>query len=168
MLESAQESQVSSEEYELNLAHLRNVARDKGVEMIFQTYAANVIIGPTDSLLPAFATCGGKQCWIEAILAGLLKITRLPNRNIASIVFDLQRQAIRAFSHSFYSSRSSTAQVTKRMGNDCWLQARTTSISGLMVFETFYTLGNSIWFPDSVAFELKCVFYHRHTCCIPS
>ncbi|KAL7963221.1 amidase signature domain-containing protein [Trichoderma compactum] len=50
---------VSATEYDLLLAHMRKVARDSGVERVFQTHGVNVIIGPADGFISTMATSGG-------------------------------------------------------------------------------------------------------------
>ena len=47
-------------EYQRHLAHLREVARDRGFEKVFDTHGVDVIIGPTDSDLRSLAAAGGK------------------------------------------------------------------------------------------------------------
>ncbi|OQE17313.1 hypothetical protein PENSTE_c021G09390 [Penicillium steckii] len=46
-------------EYQRHLAHLREVARDRGFEKVFDTHGVDVIIGPTDSDLRSLAAAGG-------------------------------------------------------------------------------------------------------------
>ncbi len=55
----AQTQNVSAEDYDRYLGHLRKVARDRGAESVFQEYGADVIIGPADGPLPSIAACGG-------------------------------------------------------------------------------------------------------------
>lgn len=50
---------MSSEDYDRHLAHLRQVARDEGVDRVLSTYGVDVILGPTDSGLTSIATAGG-------------------------------------------------------------------------------------------------------------
>ncbi|KAM6481339.1 hypothetical protein HDV62DRAFT_76684, partial [Trichoderma sp. SZMC 28011] len=38
---------------------MRKVARDSGVESVFQTYGVNVIIGPADGFISTMASSGG-------------------------------------------------------------------------------------------------------------
>ncbi|KAK3941391.1 amidase signature domain-containing protein [Diplogelasinospora grovesii] len=50
---------TSIETYERHLQHLRNVARDRGVDHVLKSYGVDVILGPTDSGLTSMATGGG-------------------------------------------------------------------------------------------------------------
>ncbi|KAJ5132381.1 hypothetical protein N7448_006539 [Penicillium atrosanguineum] len=58
-LVSSQELDLSSEDYDRHLAHLRKVARDEGIEKVLGTYDVDVILGPTDCSLTSMATAGG-------------------------------------------------------------------------------------------------------------
>lgn len=60
ILIDSQEQDMSSEEYDRHLAHLRQVARNEGVERVLSTYGVDVILGPTDCGLTTIATAGGK------------------------------------------------------------------------------------------------------------
>jgi amidase len=57
---NSQEQNMSSEDYDRHLAHLRKVARDEGVDRVLNTYGVDVILGPTDCGLTSMATAGGK------------------------------------------------------------------------------------------------------------
>lgn len=57
----SQNQNTSAEDYERHLLHLRSVARDRGVERVFEIYGVDVILGPTDSGLTSLATGGGKK-----------------------------------------------------------------------------------------------------------
>ncbi|KAL7804413.1 amidase signature domain-containing protein [Trichoderma afarasin] len=50
---------VSATEYDRLFAYMRKVARDLGVERVFQTHGVNVIIGPADGFISTMATSGG-------------------------------------------------------------------------------------------------------------
>jgi hypothetical protein len=41
-------------------AHVRNVARDSGVDRVFQTHGVNVIIGPADGFISTMAASSGE------------------------------------------------------------------------------------------------------------
>jgi amidase len=56
----SQNNTISPEVYERHLQHLRHVARDRGVERVLETYAVDVILGPTDSGLTSMAAAGGE------------------------------------------------------------------------------------------------------------
>ncbi|KAL6795156.1 amidase signature domain-containing protein [Trichoderma sp. SZMC 28012] len=45
--------------YDRLFAYMRKVARDLGVERVFQTHGVNVIIGPADGFISTMATSGG-------------------------------------------------------------------------------------------------------------
>ncbi|KAJ5098877.1 hypothetical protein N7532_005878 [Penicillium argentinense] len=55
----AEDQTTSPAEYERHLAHLREVARDRGIEKVLQEHGVDVIIGPTDSNLRSLAAAGG-------------------------------------------------------------------------------------------------------------
>lgn len=57
----SQNQNTSAEDYERHMLHLRNVARDRGVERVLDVYGVDVILGPTDSGLTSLATGGGKN-----------------------------------------------------------------------------------------------------------
>ncbi|KAL6830017.1 amidase signature domain-containing protein [Trichoderma camerunense] len=50
---------VSATEYDRLFAHMRKVARDSGVDRVFQTHGVNVIIGPADGFISTMASSGG-------------------------------------------------------------------------------------------------------------
>ncbi|KAK4157240.1 amidase signature domain-containing protein [Chaetomidium leptoderma] len=54
----SQNNSIAPEVYERHLQHLRHVARDRGVERVLETYAVDVILGPTDSGLTSMAAAG--------------------------------------------------------------------------------------------------------------
>ncbi|KAJ5379413.1 hypothetical protein N7509_012532 [Penicillium cosmopolitanum] len=55
----SEDQRTSPAEYERHLAHLREVARDRGFEKVFKTHGVDVVIGPTDSGLRSLAAAGG-------------------------------------------------------------------------------------------------------------
>ncbi|KAJ5568691.1 hypothetical protein N7450_011177 [Penicillium hetheringtonii] len=55
----SENQRTTSAEYNRHLVHLREVARDRGFEKVFDTYGVDVIIGPTDSDLRSLAAAGG-------------------------------------------------------------------------------------------------------------
>ncbi|KAL9565717.1 hypothetical protein ACKAV7_009899 [Fusarium commune] len=59
LLIDAQESDISAEDYEKNLSHLRKVARDDGLDRIFKEYDVDVIVGSSDTAIKAFASGSG-------------------------------------------------------------------------------------------------------------
>ncbi|KLO99774.1 glu/asp-tRNA amidotransferase subunit A [Fusarium fujikuroi] len=59
LLIDAQESDISIEDYEKNLSHLRKVARDEGLDRIFKEYGVDVIIGSSDTAIKAYASGSG-------------------------------------------------------------------------------------------------------------
>ncbi|KAH7327793.1 amidase signature domain-containing protein [Stachybotrys elegans] len=50
---------VSRTEYDRLFAHMRKVARDSGVDRVFNTHGVNVIIGPADGFISTMATSSG-------------------------------------------------------------------------------------------------------------
>ncbi|RKL48109.1 hypothetical protein BFJ70_g2467 [Fusarium oxysporum] len=56
LLIDAEESDLSPEDYEKNLSHLRKVARDDGLDRIFKEYGVDVIVGSSDTAIKAFAS----------------------------------------------------------------------------------------------------------------
>ncbi|KAI9158329.1 putative amidase family protein [Paramyrothecium foliicola] len=50
---------ISRSDYDRMFNHVRNVARDKGVERVFRTHEVNVIIGPADGFISTMAATGG-------------------------------------------------------------------------------------------------------------
>ena len=65
----SQNQNTSSKEYERHLSHLRQVARNRGVERILKVYGVDVILGPTDSGLTSIATGGGKSICQSSFVA---------------------------------------------------------------------------------------------------
>ncbi|KAF5968000.1 hypothetical protein FBULB1_10953 [Fusarium bulbicola] len=59
LLIDAEESDTSLEDYEKNLAHLRKVARDDGLDRIFKEYSVDVIVGSSDTAIKAYASGSG-------------------------------------------------------------------------------------------------------------
>ncbi|KAI1063472.1 hypothetical protein LB506_012763 [Fusarium annulatum] len=59
LLIDAQESDISIEDYEKNLSHLRKVARDEGLDRIFKEYGVDVIVGSSDTAIKAYASGSG-------------------------------------------------------------------------------------------------------------
>ncbi|KAI8404772.1 hypothetical protein FOFC_14244 [Fusarium oxysporum] len=59
LLIDAEESDLSPEDYEKNLSHLRKVARDDGLDRIFKEYGVDVIVGSSDTAIKAFASGSG-------------------------------------------------------------------------------------------------------------
>ncbi|KAH6868972.1 amidase signature domain-containing protein [Thelonectria olida] len=55
-----QNGNTSTQDYNRMFAHVREVARDLGVERVFQTHGVNVIIGPADGFISTMAAAGGK------------------------------------------------------------------------------------------------------------
>lgn len=55
----SENQRTSTEEYDRHLKHLREVARDRGFEKVFESQGVDVIIGPTDSDLRSLAAAGG-------------------------------------------------------------------------------------------------------------
>ncbi|KAI1271209.1 putative glutamyl-tRNA amidotransferase subunit A [Xylaria sp. FL0933] len=56
---SAQELELSQDEYDRALQHLRYVSRDSGVDYVLEQHGVDVIIGPADSFLTSIAAGGG-------------------------------------------------------------------------------------------------------------
>ncbi|KAK7699196.1 hypothetical protein SLS64_011825 [Diaporthe eres] len=54
-----QEQQISPEDYEQHLAHLRSAATVDGIDRILDEYGLDVILGPADSFITSFATGSG-------------------------------------------------------------------------------------------------------------
>ena len=52
--------QLSPEEYNKHLDHLRDVAKTQGVDYILHKHKADVIIGPADSFLSRIAAGAGQ------------------------------------------------------------------------------------------------------------
>ncbi|KAH0837170.1 hypothetical protein AYO21_04628 [Fonsecaea monophora] len=50
---------LTEEEYDAHWNHLRQVARDRGIDHILDTYQVDVIMAPADSLLISYAACSG-------------------------------------------------------------------------------------------------------------
>ncbi|KAF5599974.1 glu asp-tRNA amidotransferase subunit A [Fusarium pseudoanthophilum] len=59
LLIDAEESDLSLEDYEKNLSHLRKVARDDGLDRIFEEYGVDVIVGSSDTAIMAYASGSG-------------------------------------------------------------------------------------------------------------
>ncbi|KAL5598149.1 hypothetical protein FOBRF1_011942 [Fusarium oxysporum] len=59
LLINAEESDLSPEDYEKNLSHLRKVTRDDGLDRIFKEYGVDVIVGSSDTAIKAFASGSG-------------------------------------------------------------------------------------------------------------
>lgn len=55
----AQEQTTLREEYQRHLAHLRRAAIVDGLDLIFDEYGVDVILGPADSFISTFATGSG-------------------------------------------------------------------------------------------------------------
>jgi amidase len=60
LLIDAEELDLSSEDYEKNLSHLRKVTRDNGLDYIFKEYGVDVIVGSSDTAIKAFASGSGR------------------------------------------------------------------------------------------------------------
>ncbi|KAF5644455.1 glu asp-tRNA amidotransferase subunit A [Fusarium sp. NRRL 52700] len=56
LLIEAEESDMSPEEYEKNLAHLRKVALDDALDRILKIYGVEVIFGSSDTAIKAYAS----------------------------------------------------------------------------------------------------------------
>ncbi|KAL5087696.1 hypothetical protein Trisim1_007561 [Trichoderma cf. simile WF8] len=50
---------VPATEYDRLFAHMRKVARDSGVERVFQPHGVNIIVGPADGFISTMASSGG-------------------------------------------------------------------------------------------------------------
>lgn len=57
----SQEQNLSPEDYERHLTHLRKTARDGGVDYILETHDVDVILGPIDSDISTMASAGGRS-----------------------------------------------------------------------------------------------------------
>lgn len=55
-----QETFIRYQSYNRMFAHTRQVARDLGVERVFQTHGVNIIISPADGFISTMASAGGK------------------------------------------------------------------------------------------------------------
>ncbi|EXJ68778.1 uncharacterized protein A1O5_07709 [Cladophialophora psammophila CBS 110553] len=55
----AYKQSITAEEYDAHFKHLRDVARNRGIDFILDTYRADVIMAPADSLLINYAACSG-------------------------------------------------------------------------------------------------------------
>ncbi|KIW91565.1 uncharacterized protein Z519_07532 [Cladophialophora bantiana CBS 173.52] len=55
----AYKQSITAEEYDAHFKHLRDVARNKGIDFILDTYRVDLIMAPADSLLINYAACGG-------------------------------------------------------------------------------------------------------------
>ncbi|KAJ5689587.1 hypothetical protein N7462_003979 [Penicillium macrosclerotiorum] len=60
ILIASQDLEMSLEEYERRLAHLRHVARDEGLDRVLKTHGIDVILAPTESEITSIATGGGR------------------------------------------------------------------------------------------------------------
>ena len=60
MLKSSYELSISSEEYQANFDHMRHVARDRGLDYIFDKYGVDVLLGQIDSRMMSYAASAGK------------------------------------------------------------------------------------------------------------
>lgn len=60
MLLDAQALELSPEDYEKHLSHLRKVARQDGLDYIFQKYGVDLILGSSDTSLTSYATGSGE------------------------------------------------------------------------------------------------------------
>ncbi|KAI0098026.1 putative glutamyl-tRNA amidotransferase subunit A [Nemania sp. FL0031] len=56
---SSQELELSQDEYDRALRHLRYISRDSGVDYVLEQHGVDVIIGPADSFLTSIAAGGG-------------------------------------------------------------------------------------------------------------
>ncbi|KAJ3464919.1 hypothetical protein MRS44_005577 [Fusarium solani] len=59
ILLETEDLELSSEDYDKHLSHLRKVARQEGLDYIFQKYEVDVIIGSSDTPITAFASGSG-------------------------------------------------------------------------------------------------------------
>ncbi|KAJ4174156.1 hypothetical protein NW754_004571 [Fusarium falciforme] len=59
LLLETEDLKLSSEDYDKHLSHLRKVARQEGLDYIFQKYEVDVIIGSSDTPITAFASGSG-------------------------------------------------------------------------------------------------------------
>lgn len=57
---AAHNKSISTEEYEHNLSFLREMGRDKGIDLALKTYGVDVILAPIDSSISSLATATGE------------------------------------------------------------------------------------------------------------
>lgn len=60
ILLETEDLELSPEDYDKHLSHLRKVSRQKGLDFIFQKYEVDVIIGSSDTPITTFASGSGR------------------------------------------------------------------------------------------------------------
>lgn len=56
---AAQNKNITTEEYGRNLSYLREMGREKGIDLALKRYGVDVILGPIDSTISSLATASG-------------------------------------------------------------------------------------------------------------
>ncbi|KAJ5083647.1 hypothetical protein N7456_013074 [Penicillium angulare] len=56
---ASQNKSISPEEYDRNLSYLREMGREKGIDLALERYGVDVILGPIDSTISSLATATG-------------------------------------------------------------------------------------------------------------
>lgn len=117
LLIDAEESDLSPEDYEKNLSHLRKVARDDGLDRIFKEYGVDVIVGSSDTAIKAFASGSGR--FTPGFMGNTYNI-RIPRWQCSPRIPRLQWKTFRTRSSRSQEPGSQDFEVHERMGGYFW------------------------------------------------